>query len=102
MELLSYKRLKELGYDDAKNRDVPEKILQFGEGNFLRGFVEDFVDQLNQKTDFCGKIVMVQPIMQGLSDKSMHRMVCIRFISEESRTEEKSMKTSHSKCPKMY
>ena len=69
MELLSYKRLKELGYDDAKNRDVPEKILQFGEGNFLRGFVEDFVDQLNQKTDFCGKIVMVQPIMQGSSDK---------------------------------
>ena len=54
MELLSYKRLKELGYDDAKNRDVPEKILQFGEGNFLRGFVEDFVDRLNQKTDFCG------------------------------------------------
>ena len=45
MELLSYKRLKELGYDDAKNRDVPEKILQFGEGNTFNVLEEEYVDE---------------------------------------------------------
>lgn len=32
----------------------PEKILQFGEGNFLRGFVDWQIDQMNQHTDFNG------------------------------------------------
>ncbi|MBT2654605.1 tagaturonate reductase [Bacillus sp. ISL-18] len=39
----------------------PEKILQFGEGNFLRGFVDWQVQVLNQKTDFNGSVVVVQP-----------------------------------------
>lgn len=39
----------------------PEKILQFGEGNFLRGFVDWQIDQLNQHTDFNGSVAVVQP-----------------------------------------
>ncbi|MEH7094173.1 tagaturonate reductase [Neobacillus vireti] len=39
----------------------PEKILQFGEGNFLRGFVDWQVQVLNQKTNFNGSVVVVQP-----------------------------------------
>ncbi|PLS07315.1 tagaturonate reductase [Neobacillus cucumis] len=39
----------------------PEKILQFGEGNFLRGFVDWQVQVLNEKTDFNGSVVVVQP-----------------------------------------
>lgn len=46
--------------------DHPIKILQFGEGNFLRAFVGDVVDQLNQKTDYKGGIAVVQPIEKGL------------------------------------
>ncbi len=68
MEKLSYKLLKETGYDGFLMGDAPEKVLQFGEGNFLRAFVDYFIDMLNEKTGFNGKVVLCQPIEQGLSD----------------------------------
>jgi tagaturonate reductase len=46
----------------------PEKVLQFGEGNFLRGFCDWMIDQMNRKGLFQGRIVVVQPIEQGLAD----------------------------------
>ncbi len=45
-----------------------EKVLQFGEGNFLRAFVDWMIDILNEKTDFNGNVVIVQPLAQGLAD----------------------------------
>lgn len=38
------------------------RILQFGEGNFLRGFVDWQIDQLNESTDLDAGIVIVRPI----------------------------------------
>jgi tagaturonate reductase len=46
----------------------PEKVLQFGEGNFLRAFVDWMVDILNEKTDFNGNIAVVQPLEKGMGD----------------------------------
>ena len=45
----------------------PIKILQFGEGNFLRAFVDWMVDILNEKTKFNGAIDVVQPIRNGMA-----------------------------------
>jgi mannitol-1-phosphate/altronate dehydrogenase len=39
----------------------PERILQYGEGNFLRGFADWQIDILNEKTGFNGNVVAVQP-----------------------------------------
>jgi tagaturonate reductase len=47
---------------------LPERILQFGEGNFLRGFADWMVDTLNRHGAFNGSIVVVQPVKQGLVD----------------------------------
>ncbi|MEH7415317.1 tagaturonate reductase [Neobacillus drentensis] len=52
-------RLNRRTYKDYNT--YPEKILQFGEGNFLRGFVDWQVQVLNEKTDFNGSVVVVQP-----------------------------------------
>ncbi|MFZ5590745.1 MAG: tagaturonate reductase [Bacillota bacterium] len=49
-------------------QDYPEKILQFGEGNFMRAFVNWMVHHLNLAGLFGGKAVVVQPIPQGLVD----------------------------------
>ena len=38
------------------------KILQFGEGNFLRCFVDWMVDIMNEKADFGAAVQIVQPI----------------------------------------
>lgn len=44
-----------------------EKIIQFGEGGFLRGFVDWIFQILNEETKFEGSAVVVQPIENGLS-----------------------------------
>lgn len=46
---------------------LPEKVLQFGEGNFLRGFVDWMIHKLNENNLFNGRIAVVQPIAQGLT-----------------------------------
>jgi len=47
-------------------KEYPEKVLQFGEGNFLRCFVDWMFHQLNRKKDFNGSVVVVQPIDKGM------------------------------------
>ena len=47
---------------------LPERVLQFGGGNFLRGFVDVFVDQLNRAELFNGRIVVVQSTAGGRAD----------------------------------
>ncbi|MGV3540968.1 MAG: tagaturonate reductase [Rufibacter sp.] len=44
----------------------PVKVLQFGEGNFLRGFVDWMIDILNEKTEFNGSVEIIQPINHGI------------------------------------
>lgn len=46
----------------------PVRVLQYGEGNFLRAFADWKIDILNEKTDFNGNVVIVQPLERGLGD----------------------------------
>ncbi|MDQ2657148.1 MAG: tagaturonate reductase, partial [Bacteroidota bacterium] len=41
-------------------QDKPVKVLQFGKGNFLRGFADWMVDILNEKAGFNGAVQIVQ------------------------------------------
>lgn len=68
MKKLCYATLEEMGYDGYLLKDAPERVLQFGEGNFLRAFVDYFFDMMNEKAGFNGKVVLCQPIAQGLTD----------------------------------
>ena len=45
-----------------------EKVIQFGEGGFLRGFADWMLQIVNEKTDFGGKVTVVQPIENGMCD----------------------------------
>lgn len=47
---------------------LTEKVMQFGEGNFLRGFVDWMIDKLNKEADWNGGVVLVQPLPNGLCD----------------------------------
>ncbi|MBE6533006.1 MAG: tagaturonate reductase [Ruminococcaceae bacterium] len=51
---------------DKKQRT--ERVIQFGEGGFLRGFVDWMLQKVNEKSDFDGSVVVVQPIEQGMCD----------------------------------
>ena len=48
-------------------QELPERIIQFGEGNFLRGFTDWMVDAMNARGLFNGKAVIVQPIKVGIA-----------------------------------
>lgn len=47
---------------------APERIIQFGEGNFLRAFVDWIIWNMDAKTNFNGSVVVVQPIERGMVD----------------------------------
>lgn len=68
MKKLNYETLKAVGYNGYFLEDAPEKVLQFGEGNFLRAFVDYWFDVANERANWNGKCVLVQPIAQGLTD----------------------------------
>ncbi|MGC4129151.1 MAG: tagaturonate reductase [Bergeyella sp.] len=48
---------------------LPIKVLQFGEGNFLRAFVDYLIDKMNKEAGFDAGVVVVQPTVGGLVDK---------------------------------
>lgn len=60
--------VKTLNRTTVNTTTRPVKILQFGEGNFLRGFVDWMIDILNETTDFDGDVQIVQPIKEGLGE----------------------------------
>ncbi len=68
MEKLNYTTLKSAGYTGYILEKAPEKVLQFGEGNFLRAFVNYWFDLANEKAGWNGKCVLVQPIAPGLAN----------------------------------
>ncbi len=68
MKKLSYQTLEEIQYDGYLLKEAPERVIQFGEGNFLRAFVDYFIDVLNEKAGFNSKVVLCQPIAPGLAD----------------------------------
>jgi len=58
--------MKALNKETAPKAQRPERIIQFGEGNFLRAFVDWIIYNMNQKTDFNSNVVVVQPIDKGM------------------------------------
>ncbi|AEV29766.1 mannitol-1-phosphate/altronate dehydrogenase [Sphaerochaeta pleomorpha str. Grapes] len=79
-----------------------ERILQYGEGNFLRAFADWQVDILNEKTDFNGNIVIVQPLERGLGNlintqKGLYTTI-LRGVQNGKNIEEYRTITSVSLC----
>ena len=57
--------MKELNRTNYPAAGRPIKVLQFGEGNFLRAFVDWILQDLNDKNVINADVVVVQPTVQG-------------------------------------
>ncbi len=57
--------MKQLNKSTVEKKNLPVKILQFGEGNFLRAFVDWMIDKANDAGVMNHGIVAVQPIAGG-------------------------------------
>ncbi len=76
--------MKELNKETAVKKVRPERIIQFGEGNFLRAFVDWIVYNMNEKTDFNSSVVVVQPIEQGMIDM-LNKQDCLYHVNLQGR-----------------
>ncbi|MDD3359706.1 MAG: tagaturonate reductase [Parabacteroides sp.] len=72
--------MKELNRKTANAKQYPECIIQFGEGNFLRAFVDWIVWNMNVKADFNASVVVVQPIAQGMVDM-LNKQDCLYHVN---------------------
>ncbi len=63
--------MRKLNRHDFPGPRYPERIIQFGEGNFLRAFIDWQVDQLNEHTDLAAGVVVVRP-RGGSSPRSLN------------------------------
>ncbi|WP_375753694.1 tagaturonate reductase [Vibrio sp. HN007] len=71
---------------NSDHKSYPEKIIQFGEGNFLRAFFDWQVQLLNEQTDFNSGITVVRPIDAGypkLDTQNGLYTALIRGINED-------------------
>ena len=55
-----------LNRNTVKANTYTERIVQFGEGNFLRAFANWMIHKMNKRVNFDAGVVVVQPINQGL------------------------------------
>lgn len=72
--------MKELNRETADKTSYPERIIQFGEGNFLRAFVDWMIQEMNEKADFNSSVVVVQPIEKGMVDM-LNKQDCLYHVN---------------------
>ena len=81
-------------------------MLQFGEGNFLRGFVDWMLEHMNRRGLFNGRAVLVQPIAEGLGERINQQdglyTVLLRGVAAKAMLEQRELVTSVSRCLNPY
>ena len=80
----------------------PETIIQFGEGGFLRGFVDWMIQKLNDSGKYNGNIVVVQPIENGMCDMLSAQDCNYTHVIRGVEGVEKTIVDSISRCVKPY
>ncbi len=106
MKRLCYDTLEKSGYDGYILKNAPEKVLQFGEGNFLRAFVDYWFDLANEKAGWNGKCVLVQPIAPGLAEMINEQeglyTLYLRGSEQGKKVDERRVISSVSRCLNPY
>ena len=85
---------------------MKETVIQFGEGNFLRGFFDYFLHKMNEKGLYDGKAVVVQPISMGrvadLNEQDCKYNLYLRGIKNGEIVKEHTFVESISRCVDPY
>lgn len=83
----------------------PETILQIGEGNFMRGFMNWQIQKLNDHTDFKGRAVVVPPrkgSVKALNEQDGLYTLCIQGYHDEQEKNERMIIQSISRGISTY
>ncbi|PCK20077.1 altronate oxidoreductase [Bacillus pumilus] len=96
------KRLSKAVYPTA---EYPETILQIGEGNFMRGFINWHIQKLNDCTDFKGRAVVVPPrkgSVNALNEQNGLYTLCIQGFHDQKEMNERMIIQSISRGISTY
>ena len=85
---------------------MKETVIQFGEGNFLRGFFDYFLHKMNEKGLYDGKAVVIQPRAGGkcslLNEQNCKYNLYLRGIKDGEIVKEHTFVESISRCVDPY
>ena len=85
----------------AASPEFPERVIQFGEGNFLRAFADWMLDILNERGLFNGRVAVVQPLATGqitaLNQQNGLYTVLLRGIEHGNTVESRRLITAVSR-----
>lgn len=84
--------MKPLNKQFAPKSIMPEKVIQFGEGNFLRAFVDWIIWKMDQRTDFNGSVVIVEPLAKGMVDV-LNGQDCLYHVNLQGRVDGQAVNT---------
>ena len=79
-----------------------EKVIQFGEGGFLRGFFDWMLKKINDNSDFDASVVVVQPIKDGLCDMLSEQNCLYTHLIRGAEGVERDVIDVISRCVKPY
>ena len=79
-----------------------ERVIQFGEGGFLRGFVDWMLQKVNENSDFDGSVVVVQPIESGMCDMLSAQNCVYTHVIRGVEGVDKTVVDVISRCVKPY
>lgn len=108
MNTLNYQILKHSGYSGYYLEHAPEKLMQFGEGNFLRAFVNYWFDVSNEKAGWNGKCVIIKPrnstspVCQQLNEQEGLYTLYLRGMENGQKIDYKRVISSVSRCLNPY
>ena len=80
----------------------PERVIQFGEGGFLRGFFDWMLQKLNDGGHFSGNVTVVQPIKDGMCDMLEAQQCLYTHIIRGKEGVESGVIDVISRCVKPY
>ncbi|MDA2927849.1 tagaturonate reductase [Acidobacteria bacterium AH-259-G07] len=98
----SFESFQETGIPPPQIWDLPEKVVQFGSGRFLRAFADKFIDRANREGVFNGRIVVVQSTDRKradlLNEQNGLYTLCVRGLKQGKPIEEYSILASVSRA----
>ncbi len=79
--------MKALNKLTAPKAVAPERIIQFGEGNFLRAFVDWIIKKMNDRTTFNSSVVCLQGTPDNFVMQLLQGQDCLYHVNLQGRVE---------------
>lgn len=83
--------IKQLNGTTCYKRTAPERVIQFGEGNFLRGFVDWIIEEMDRRTGFNASVVAIPGTPAGRTHEKLSRQDYLYHVNLQGLLNDKNV-----------